>query len=158
MIDVLPCNEKQMFTNQYGFAALVDHFQELAHHAVARFFVIAFVFDAYADVDGIADEYRLDESQAVVSVGKCFRIDHPCCHADGNTENESAMGNPLLEVLSLAPFHVHVVRIKITRLAGVHDDIGLCDRASASLARCPNLVVFKVLGFKHAIEMSCGRG
>ena len=68
-------------------------------------------------------ERGIDEAQAVVSVGEGFRVDVPGRQTDCDGENQGAVGDALTEFLSLTPLSIHVMRIKITALAGVQDDV-----------------------------------
>ena len=54
------------------------------------------------------------------------------------------MCDPLAKVQSLAPFGVHVVWVKIARLARVQDDIGLRDRTARQHPRRTDRVVLEL--------------
>ncbi len=59
------------------------------------------------------------------------------------------MGDALTEVLSLAPFGIHVVGKKISRLSSMEHDIGLGDRAAYRLPRIVELIFIKSNGLEH---------
>lgn len=59
------------------------------------------------------------------------------------------MGDALTEVLSLAPFGIHVVRKKISRLSSMEHDVGLGNRATYRLPRIVELIFIKSNGMEH---------
>ena len=59
------------------------------------------------------------------------------------------MSDALAEVLSFAPFGIHVVRKKISRLSSMEHDIGLGDRAAYRLPRVVELIFIKSNGMEH---------
>ena len=59
------------------------------------------------------------------------------------------MSNALAEVLSLAPFGIHVVRKKISRLSSMDHNVGLGDRAAYGLPRVVELIFIKSNGMEH---------
>ena len=59
------------------------------------------------------------------------------------------MSNALAEVLSLAPFGIHVVRKKISRLSSMDHNVGLGDRAAYGLPRGVELIFIKSNGMEH---------
>ena len=138
-----------MFASKDGFVALVGYFHEFVHDGVARLLVFTLFLDGYAHSNGVADEHRLDESHAVVAVREGLGIDRARRQAHRHAEDERAMRNALLEFLRLAPFGVQVVRITVTGLARVQDDVRLGDGAAECLAGRAHRVVFEELGCDH---------
>ena len=110
---------------------LIKHLTELYDDPMIREFGgIALFLDRDPDSQRITNEYRFDKTEAIVAVGERFRIDLTSRETDGNAEYQSSMGQALLERLQLAPFRVHVVRVKVTRLSGMQDNVGLRDGAT----------------------------
>ena len=98
--------------------------------------MIALFRDRDLDPDGIANENWLQEAQPVVPVGDGARVHESGCSAYGDAECQRSVGHPLLEILCLAPFRIHVVRKEVARLPGVKHDIrlgGSCAQASRGL-------------------------
>jgi hypothetical protein len=59
------------------------------------------------------------------------------------------VSDTLLDGLRLAPFGIHVMRIKITRLAGMCDNIAFGDGASKRGATTPDCVLIKQQRSEH---------
>src|ERR1700744_5831987 len=95
---------------------------------------VAFLFDGHTDVQGIADEDWFEKAESVVSIAKGFRVDFPRGHAHGHAENQSAVRDSLSERLRLAPFGIHVMRIEVTRLAGMDNEVRFGDGSAQGLA------------------------
>jgi len=125
-----------VLADEHRLPHLVDDFEQFDDDAVARASrMIALLLDRRFGPDGVADEYRLDEAQAIVAGGHGARIDVRRRHADADAEDERAMRHATLEVLRRAPLGVHVMGKEVAGLAGVGDDVGFGDRAPQRLAR-----------------------
>ncbi len=138
-----------MLARKHGFIVLIEDFHQLADHAMRWFFVVVLFLDRHANADGIANKNGLDETQAVIAVGKRLGIDRARRHANRDAEDQRAVRDTLLELLRLAPFGIHVMRVKIARLAGVDDNVRLRDRATQSFPHIADSVVFKKLRDEH---------
>ena len=101
------------------------------------------------DGDGVADVDGADEADAVIAVGKGDGVDDVGGHADGDAENERAVGNAPFEFLGFNPFLVHVVREKVAGLPGVQHDVSFGDGTAECLAACANFIFFKVSCLYH---------
>lgn len=65
--------------------------------------MIAFLSNRCFNSDGIANEYRANETQSIIPIRHCERIDCTGCHTDGNAENERPVRDTLSEILRFAP-------------------------------------------------------
>jgi hypothetical protein len=74
---------------------------------------------------------------------------HPRCHSHANAKDQGSVGQTLSERLSFAPFGIHMMRVEVAGLTGVHHDVGLGDGAAASFPVCAGFVIFKILFLKH---------
>src|SRR5579872_839267 len=106
--------------------------------------MVPLLLDRGRGADRVADEHRLDESQAVVAVGHRARIDRARSHAHSDAEDERAVRHAALEVLGRAPHRVQMVREKVAGLAGVSDDVGFGDRAAERPAVLADLKVLEI--------------
>jgi hypothetical protein len=55
------------------------------------------------------------------------------------------MGDALAEILFLAPFRIHVMRVEIAALASVQNDIGVRQGPAKGMAPRTHFIVFIVL-------------
>jgi hypothetical protein len=67
------------------------------------------------------------------------------------------MRDALLKWLLLAKLSIHMMRVEITRLASVQDDIGFRDGASMTVVSLANLVVLEVLHYSPALSTNSSR-
>lgn len=121
---------------------LVRDFHRFDHEAKTGFLMIGFTLDLHLCTDGIADKNGADETQPVIAISHSDLVDPIGRQSDGDAENECSMGNAPAKRLGLAPFFVYMMGKKITRLAGVEDDVRLRDRAPPGLAGMPGLELF----------------
>src|SRR4051812_33899030 len=76
-------------------------------------------------VDGVADEYRLREPQALVPIGEGMRVDLAGGEADADREGHRAMGDALAEVGAFHELRIEMVREEVAAVAGMNHEIGL---------------------------------
>jgi multiple sugar transport system substrate-binding protein len=141
-----------MFSYKDSLVALIQHFQGFHDNAVRLALRIVALF-LYGDaaMDRVVEKDRPDKAQTIVSVAHRTRVDGGRRHTDAYAEDERSVSHSLTERLRATPFRVHVVRVKIARLARVHDDIGFGNRTADGLMRCACFVVFK----KHFVLQVC---
>ena len=66
---------------------MVEDFELFHNDPVGWFFVFALVADSHFAGDGVVNEYRADEAQAVIAVGNGSRVHQVRGGADGDGEN-----------------------------------------------------------------------
>src|ERR1700759_1638353 len=107
--------------------------------------MIGLGLDLYLGADRIPDKHGSDETQAVVAIGHGDFVDEVGGEADGDAEDERAVGDAMLKRLGIAPFFVHMMREKITGLPGMENDVRFRDRAAGGMAGVAGLELFVVL-------------
>ena len=93
---------------------------------------------------------RLDKPQPVISVAERLRVYLTCRQAHRQAENESAVRYALPKKLRFAPFRIHVVRIEITCLSRMQNDIRLGNSSTQSLSGRTNYVILKMPTSAHS--------
>jgi hypothetical protein len=88
-----------------------------------RFWAIPFLLDGHANAQSVSDEDWLDETKTIITVADRLRIHFSRCHTDRYTEDECTVRNALAERLGLTPLRVHVVWVKVTRLASMNHNV-----------------------------------
>jgi len=152
--------EQKMLGDEDGFIALVDYVESFDDDTVrGALGVFAELFDGDVDANGVVEEHGFHETEAVVAVTHGAGIDGASGHADGYAEDEGAVGDALAEGLGLAPLGIHVMRVEVTGLAGVEDDVGFSDGAADGLAGVSCCKVFEE-GFDghpmlHSVARNC---
>lgn len=139
-----------MFADHHKFSRLIMTFHQLGNNAIAWLFVIGLVADRDRHANGILNEHRPGEPKPLISVGHGYFVDHIRGQADGDAEDERSMGDAPTERLRLTPLLIHVMRKKISGLAGMHDDVRLRDGAAMRLADLPGLELLEILPDEHA--------
>lgn len=113
-----------MITNHHTFLLLIKHFHPLGYQAHARFLVQFLFGNRNFYFDGIPYKNRFYKTQPVVPITECHFIYKRSRHPNSYTKNQSAVCYSLFEGLRFAPFGIHMMREKITCLAGMHYNIG----------------------------------
>src|SRR6516225_4735871 len=143
-----------MLADQYGLTLLIDYLAGLDHDSMVRpLRVIALFLDRDLHVQSVSNKDGVYEAQTVVSVRHSMRVDDTCCHTDPDAEDQCPVRNPMSKRLRTAPFLIHVVRIEISRLAGMQNNVRLGDRSSARYAVFFRLVFVKVHR-RHSVHSS----
>lgn len=75
----------------------------------------------------VPDEHRFNEPKPVISISESRRVDVVRGEADADGKDESSMSDALAKWSLPGKLSVHVMRKEVSRVAGVDDDIGLCD-------------------------------
>jgi len=76
--------------------------------------MIFFFFYGNSNMYCIANKNRLDEPNAIISIGHGHFIDHIRCKPDGDGKNKRTMRYPFFEWLRFAPFFIHVMGKEIS--------------------------------------------
>lgn len=152
-----PPYHQQVLASEYQLVPLVHSFDQLDYQTAVRpLGRIALLLYRDPRAQRVTDGNRFDEAYPIISVSKRLWIDLRCSQPDRDSENQRAVSDALLELLPFAPLRVHVVRIKVSTLAGVQDDVGL--------GKCPperfpggiQFVFVEVPGADHGlIEAPC---
>ncbi len=112
-----------MFAGHHHFVMLVKSLNNFSNQAVTWLFVIFFVLYSYRNFYRIANKNGLHETKPLIAIRHCSLIHHVCGKTDRYSKYQGAMCHSLFEWLGLAPFSIHVMREKITRLPGMNYDI-----------------------------------
>ena len=72
-------------------------------------------------------------------------------HVQCPTKNKRSVCDPLFEILRLAPFGIHVMRIEVACLTGVHHDVGFRDRSACRCATEINFEIFEIDRLAHGL-------
>src|SRR5215204_2080374 len=116
--------------------------------------VLPFLGDRHPRRDRVANEDGFDESQPVIAVREGDRIDGARGHADGDAEYQGTVGDPLPELLGLAPLRVHVVRVEVAGLPSVQHDVGFGDRPPQCQPLGAQLVLLEVALLDHRSSLA----
>ena len=103
----------------------------------------------HAGANRVSDKDRFDEAEPVIAVRERLGIHIPRRHAHGHAEDQRAVRDALTKCLGPAPLGIHMVRIIVSGLSGVRDDVRFRNRTPQRLACCAYLVVFKKLASDH---------
>jgi hypothetical protein len=104
-----------MLANQHVLVFLVRNLEEFHDDPVARAArMVPLILDCRRGADRVANENRLDESQAIVAVGHRARIDRARRHAHPDAEDQGAVGHAtaLSRQISKAIFGVELGRAR----------------------------------------------
>ena len=145
-----------MLTDEHRLPHLIGHFEQFDDDAVVRAArMVALLRDRRLGPDGVADEHRLDEAQAIVTGGYRAGIDVRRRHPDADAEDECAVRHAPFEVLRRAPLGVHVVGKEVAGLAGVGDDG--CSSFSTIAACPPSRIARSTPGARRSPKSRKGR-
>lgn len=133
-----------MFADHHQFMMLIESLYQFGHQTIFRLLVIRLALDSHRHFYRVADKYRPDEPEPVISICHGGFIDHVGRKSDSDAEDEGAVGNPFFKRLRFTPFFVHMMRKKISGLTRMKDDIRLSHRAAGSLSALGNGKIFKM--------------
>ena len=91
------------------------------------------------------------KNQLVIAVGEGHGVDDGRGHSYAHAEHQSAVGNALAEVRSLAPFCVHMMGEEIAGLTGVHHHVRLGNGTAHRLTDSAHLIILIVNILKHIV-------
>jgi hypothetical protein len=111
--------------------------------------VVRFALHFHFDPDGVPNEYRAGEAEAVISIGHRNLVDRTRGQPYGNAEDQRAVRDPFLKGLRPAPFFIHVMREEITGLPGMNNNIRFRNSATGSLPGMTDLELFVILIHPH---------
>ena len=139
-----------MFAIHHGLAVLVFRFGDFDNSPEFRALrVVGFAADCDGGPYRVASMDRVRKPKPLVTVCECAGIDLRGRQSDANSERHGAVRNGLLEWLCCAEFLIDVMRIIVSRMAGMEDDVRFRDRPAEALAFFANYIVFKILFFLH---------
>src|SRR5258708_21617456 len=150
-------DHQQMLAGQPNLVVLIEDFTEFNDYAIPRpLDVIALLFDPVFHANGVADEYRPDETQAIISVREGQWIYEPSGHAHRHAEDQCAVSGAASEFLGLAPLRIHMVRVEIARLTGVQNDVRFGDGTAQCFTNGVHGIIFEKLFLHHgARRLAC---
>ena len=141
-----------MFAIHHGLAVLVFRFGDFYDPPVVRALrVVRFAADCDGGPYRVARMDRVRKPEPLVAVSECAGIDLRGRQSDANSERHGAVRDGFLEWLGCAEFLIDVMRIIVSRMPGMEDDIRFRDRPAEALAFFANHIVFKILFFLHRV-------
>lgn len=148
----LTSHQVQMLAREHDGSVLIGHGELLDHNAhITPLGVWALFADGGDHRDGVVDKHGLDKAQAVIAIRHGMRIDVASSHPHRHTKHQRPVRHALPKWLRFAPFRVHVMRKKVTRLAGMGHDVTFGDGAAKRGTTTADLIFFKILLANHSV-------
>src|ERR1700720_603991 len=144
--------DENMLAVEHHFAALIDHFacfDDSAKTWTLRVFFLS--LDCDARVDRVSYKDRFRETQPVISVSECNRIDLACCQSDSNRERHGSVSDALTERGLTRKLRVHMMGKEVAGVTGMQNEISLGNGPSRGLSLGPYNVVLEVFDFFHRL-------
>ncbi|CAH1662447.1 hypothetical protein CHELA1G11_12084 [Hyphomicrobiales bacterium] len=142
----LTLDHKDMVKDEDDLAVLVQHLAALDHAAHVRpLRILGLLGDGEPCVDGVADEHRLDETHAVIAIGKGGRVDDGGREPDADGENHRSVGDTPPEGCRLRKFLVHMMRKEIAGMAGMDHEIRFRYGPTVGLTFSADYVIVEIL-------------
>src|ERR1700757_2444074 len=142
--------DENMLAVEHRFAALIDHFACFDDPAKTWPFRVFFLsLDCDARVNRVAYKDRFRETQPVVSVSECNRIDLARRQSDSNRERHGSVSDALTEQGLTRELRVHMMGKEVARVPGMQNEISLGKGPSRGLSLGPDDVVLEVFDFFH---------
>jgi hypothetical protein len=105
--------------------------------------IFALLLNRGADIDCVTYEDRPYKTHAIVTVRHCARIDVACGHSNGHAQNQGAVSDSALKGLRKTPGFIHVMRIEVSGLTGVQDDVSFSHCSPARRAPISDCVLLQ---------------